>query len=362
MNGAWLARIDRDPRLAIFWKLLGLAGAAHVIQVMAQHQARVGSFLEYATRWQQVVPMGFGATPDWLAVALQLALLAVSLMLVVTRRPTRVAIVLAVVATLGAFVQPVTISNHYVVLLLVVLSMPVVLVLARPGAGAAPERVTACARLASDGYARVLRHICVITYLFAGFHKLNTGWFDLEGNAATRLAAGKLVPMLEPLGLAVPWFLNLLLVPVLVFPVAAELAIPLMLLSRRLRALGALVGIGLHLPMFAREVLDYPSLILAFYVLFFPEEDVRRFSAQLRERTIGKLALTALGAAAVILVWLVILPATPARLTDPTWYLEVVFGSALITFWAYVGVTLLWELVRARWGAQAHAAGGVTHP
>lgn len=352
MSDTFLGRLDGDYRLGLFWRLLGIAGAAHVVQLMAQQQARAGSFLEHATRWQEVVPpglsaVGLGSPPDWLAVALHLSLLVASLGLALARRPARAALVLAPVALAGALVQPVTISNHYTVFLLALVSLPIVLLLARPGAAATIDVVEVNARLAADGYARALRHVFVITYFFAGFHKVNAGWFDLRGNAATRLASAQLVPLLEPLGLAQSGLVDLLLLPILVFPVAAELAIPLLLVLPRWRALGALVGVALHLPMFAREVLDYPTLILSFYLLFFPEADVRRFTVRLRATTPGKVALAAAGAASVLLVWLVLVPATPARPGDPTWWLEVVYGAGLISFWAWVGVTLLWEIVAA---------------
>jgi len=353
---AYLRLLDDDLRLRVFWRLLGVAGAAHVVQLMAQQQARAGSFLEHAERWQAVVPFGLGVTLPGVAVALHLALLAGSLLLALTPRPAVAALCLVPVALAGSVVQPVTISNHYVVLLLALVALPVVLVLARPGSGATAERVETCARLAREGYARAMRHVLVITYFFAGFHKLNTGWFDLAGNAATRLAPTLLVPILEPLGVATPTVLNLFLFPILLFPVAAELAIPVMLLVPRLRALGALAGVALHLPMFAREVLDYPTLILAFYVLFFPEHEVRRFLARLRIATPAKVALAAAGTLGIVLVWLVLLPATPARFDDPTWWLEVVYGTGLIAFFAWVGVSLLFEITTATWTARAPGA------
>jgi len=362
VSDTFLGRLDRDLRLAVFWRLLGVAGAAHVIQLMAQQQARAGSFLHHPERWQQVVPLGFGATPSAVAIGLHLALLAASLALAWTGRPALGALWLGPVALLGAFVQPVTISNHYLVFLLALGSLPAVLLLARPGRGAAPARVDACARLAAGGYARALRHVFVITYFFAGFHKLNTGWFDLAGNAATRLARAQLVPLLEPVGLALPWLVDLALLPILIFPVAAELAIPALLLVPRLRPFGALLGIALHLPMFAREVLDYPTLILAFYVLFFPEPEVRRFGAALRRASPGRVALAGLGAGAVLLVWLVLVPATPARPGDPTWWLEVVAGAALISFFAWVGVTLAWQIAGALWPPSGSRTPGATRP
>jgi hypothetical protein len=339
-------RLDRDFHLSIFFPLLGVAGAAHVIQFMAQQVTRIGSFLEHAERWREVVPLSTPLFPSAFAVTLNLAMLALSVGLMVSRRRTRLVLLLAPVGLLALTVQPVQVSNHYVVLLLAWVVWAVVVALAKLGMRQATEEEerAALARTAASGYARAMRNVCVITYFFAAFHKVNAAWFDLEANSAARFARAQLTPLLDAIGLPAGGWLDLVLLPTVIFPVVAEFAIPALLLSSRFRAWGALLGLVLHLPMFAREVLDYPSLILAFYPLFFSEAELRRFGAALRNVTTAKGLLALAAGGGVVLVWLVLVPVTPARPLEPTWALETLFGTAIILGFAYVGVTLTWQL------------------
>ncbi len=342
---ALLERLNSDLHLTLFFKLLGIAAAAHVIQFMAQQHRRIGSFVASPELWQQVVPISAPDLPAWVAVALHLAFLLLSFCLALFRSRAQIALLLLPVGLAGVFVQPVCVSNHYLVLLLTLLAFPIVVWLANLAVRSAPDAAEAVAATAASGYATAMRHVFLITYFFAAFHKLNTGWFSFEGNSGVRFVQKLLAPVLDTLHIQSPLLLDLAALPIIVFPVLAEFAIPVLLLWPRFRVYGVLLGIGLHLPMFAREILDYPALILTFYPLFFSEAELRRFGDELRNVTAGKNLLAGAAATGVILVWLVIVPVTPPRLFEPTWTLETIFGAGLIAGWAYVGVTLLWDVL-----------------
>jgi hypothetical protein len=134
--------------------------------------------------------------------------------------------------------------------------------------------------------------------------------------------------------------------------VAIEAALPILLIRRRTRLLGCLLGALFHLAMMARGIFDFPAMILGFYPLFMTLGETRSLLARLRarpsvRRLLATIALSIVGAAALV----------------TSEYLEDLYGAAngapsavalvhtvllhvTLTFFAYVTATVGGLLLR----------------
>lgn len=118
-------------------------------------------------------------------------------------------------------------------------------------------------------FAPVVRIELLIVYFFVVFHKLNTGFFDPEHSCGSfmylRLASE--YPLLPTGDWFRPWAIYLTM--------AAETAIPIMLVVRRWRLAGLLVAFFFHfgLAMDPGDVVfNFSAILLAFFFLFLPDD------------------------------------------------------------------------------------------
>ncbi|MGH7519469.1 MAG: RES domain-containing protein [Gemmatimonadales bacterium] len=334
----------RDFRLQVFLVLLGTGGVAHVAQFMSRQQQRVGTFLDYVTRWQEVFPLGDPFATPTVAVGLHLAFLALSVGMIVSRYRLTLATALGAVGVPIMFVSPGRVSNHYIVLLVACLACALGLVADAfvRRRWAANSRDSARAAI-TQALLIVLRDVMIVTYLFAFLHKLNDAWLNPGTNESSHFVLAYLKPVLPLLGGAAEAVTQAATAIAVYIPLVLELALPLLLLGARTRILGAAAGVTFHLLMMGRDILDYPALILAFYPLFFPEEDLRRHLRDgLRGVTPGKMFAALALCAYVTYVWR---PVSGIRWSSPLALFETTTGYALIAGWAYVLVGLVWRLL-----------------
>jgi hypothetical protein len=252
-----------DLRIEVFAILFALGTIHHEIEFVIE-QLPIGPFLEYMERWQRVIPtVGW---PSAAGVGLHLANAVVSLLLIVLPWRRELLCLLAVTFLLSLLVSPDRFPSHSSLMaggLLVILLL---------GVGEWIERAVRRGRPDSrrtDWYGWTLTGlawVCALTYLFAFFYKLNEYWLRPGG-----IAASFLIRPVEPILLG----LGLEPEPHLAVRRAAaygtlliELALPLLLFGRRTRLFGCLLGLVFHLPMIARGVVDFPTLIVAFYAAF----------------------------------------------------------------------------------------------
>jgi len=114
--------------------------------------------------------------------------------------------------------------------------------------------------------------LCLLVfYAFASFAKLNSGFFD----RTTSCAVFYFRESTDSLGLGVlqmdgaPWIQW----AVMVGTVAVELSIPVLLVARRTRNLGVVVGLGFHAILaldHSHQFFDFSSVLAALFVLFLP--------------------------------------------------------------------------------------------
>jgi len=335
-----------DARLRAFYVLFGVGAVAHVCQIIARQHTQLGTFLYYAEKWEPVLPVGFAGHP-LLASGLNLAFLFCGVMLILGRRPLLWGTLLFVVgvAKLWTFVE--WIPNHYNLLLLgssvTALSFGIRLNAARSG----PAHAAAVERLTDEWFCRAMRHVIAITYLFAFIHKLNYAWFDPSVHSAGDFLYVFARPVLRIIGGEGPTAHGAIGQMAVYSTLITEAALPILLWVRRFRPYGVMLGIAFHVVMMAQSILDYPTLILGFYPLFFEEAELRAF---LRDAvavvTPGKLWATfGIGTYAAF-VWRI---PTLTRLQQPDWtgpkLGESALGDILIYGWTYVGIAMLWYLL-----------------
>ncbi|MGH1489021.1 MAG: hypothetical protein ACRBK7_06430 [Acidimicrobiales bacterium] len=125
------------------------------------------------------------------------------------------------------------------------------------------------------------RWILVISYGFIGFSKLNSGFFDTKHSCA----AVFLDESSGLLGFSADRF-DRFNMAVIIMIATIELAIPVLLLTRRLRTRGAVLGLGFHF-LLALEpvshVWDFSATLLPLFLLFMPEP----FTASLELRLLA---------------------------------------------------------------------------
>ncbi len=334
----------RDFRLQVFLVLLGTGGVAHTAQFMVRQQQRVGTFLDYVTRWREVVSVADPFATPSIAVGLNLAFLTLSVGMIVSRHRLGLAAALGAVGTLKLFVSPPRVSNHFILLLVACLACALGL------AADAFVRHRWLAHSRDAGRAAitqalliVLRDVLIITYLFAFLHKLNDAWLNPATNESSHFVLAYLKPLLPILGGAAGPVTSAATAVAVYTPLLLELGIPLLLLGTRTRIVGAAAGVTFHLLMMGRGILDYPALILAFYPVFFPEEDLRRHLRDgLGVVTPGKACAGLALCTYVAYVWR---PISRIQWFAPLALFETATGYALMAAWAYVLVSLVWRLL-----------------
>ena len=235
--------------------------------------------------------------PSAVGIALHLADLVLGGLLLVLPWRRALLIPLAITFPLATLASPERVSSHSSLMigaLAVVLVFALAEIAERAG-GRAPAGAAA-----TDWYGWTLlglRWLCALTYAFAAFHKLNSTFLS----AATSPAPPFLLRVSQTLG--VPGGAAPFLAPVAIYgAVATEAALPLLLLGRRTRPVGCLLGATFHLIMMARGIMDFPLVILAFYPLFMTIDEARALVARCRARPsparlVGAVAIAGVGAA-----------------------------------------------------------------
>ena len=99
-----------------------------------------------------------------------------------------------------------------------------------------------------EDLAAPIRLSLIALYLWTFIHKLNTGWLDLAGSCGAALYRGMAHTSGLPDGPAAVFALGI------IGPLAFELAIPVLLVSRRTRALGVLTLMLFHLALAAPPI------------------------------------------------------------------------------------------------------------
>ncbi|CAB4949113.1 unannotated protein [freshwater metagenome] len=266
---------DRD-RLGLFAALLAAALVLHVL-------------------WWH----GLAVRSPWFAVVLAAGW--------VLARPTafgRLLLLLAVASAAIVLELP-ALGTHLLLVLVLSCCVLVDVAVRRVRDGAAPGPAVAFARLRP-----FLRALVVVLYLAAALAKLNTTYLDPAVSPAGPLSAQVL--WFAPDALAAPWHVR----PAIWGSLAAELALPVLLLWRRTRSAALVVGLLFHAALALAGTVPFTALVLALYVAFLPGDVVGRVrDAAARVRRVGVPA-GALPAAAVC-AWLAAaaLDVAPGRTT-----------------------------------------------
>ena len=191
-------------------------------------------------------------------------------------------------------------------------------------------------RIDRDSLAKVFlplaRWCLVLFYCFAGFSKLNSAFFDTAVSCGTYYfdEAARSMGLDLPLttgagGLArlVPFAVSI-----------TELSIPILLLSRRTRVFGVLLGLIFH-SLIALDHLhlfvDFSSVLVALFVLFLPDQFASS-ALELVSKKGGKVLILCTAVAGVVLVALWI---------GPNSVTNVVFLDGRLLIWEFFDVTVL---------------------
>lgn len=211
------------------------------------------------------------------AVVLTLVQLGVGVAAVATcLRPRQQATLLALCALIpiSAWMEAPTVGNHWVLAALLALGYLVAWSVGRLRGGGA-DRVATIARFLPSG-----RLILLIAYGFAGFAKLNSDFFDPLQSCAV-FYQDQLVSSLGLGGLSAAGRPSLGTL-VAVVSAAVELSIPLLLLSRRTRRPGVLVGLSFHWLValdLDQHFWDFSSVLFVGFLLFLDDGQVHALRA-----------------------------------------------------------------------------------
>ncbi len=287
--------LGSDVRIQIFGALFGLGTIHHELQFILE-QTRIGALGDYMERWSRLRPT-IGWSSD-VGIALHLIDLVVGILLVVLPWRRALLLPLALSFSLTNLVSPERIPSHNS---LMVASLAVVLLLAVAEAAERALRRGVSDTRTTDWYGWTLTgltSLCVLTYAFAVFHKLNLAYLA----PATSTAPPFVLLFAEPLGLPREAALSLLGYPAIYGTLLIEGSLPILLLRRWTRLAGCLVGALFHGAMMARGIMDFPTAILGFYPLFMGRDEARELLAGVRARPslprlLGTLALAGIGIA-----------------------------------------------------------------
>lgn len=221
------------PRFDLFTRLWGVAMAAHVIGNVSQPD----------------VPQLLG----WVNLGVGLA----GVLLVV--RPRRVGLMIgSVLVVLSVILEMPFTGNHWLVAGLVSLSFLV-------------------ARGRSETFLPAARWILIVFYLFAAVAKWNSAFFDPTVSCAVFYANQSL----NAFGLNSLSASSMLATATIWATVMIEASVPVLLVIRRTRYWGALVGTAFHTLIsfdLGQHFYDFTSVLVALFFLFLPEESVKRLA------------------------------------------------------------------------------------
>lgn len=185
-------------------------------------------------------------------------------------------------------------------------------------------------------FAPLLRGELVLIYLVAAFHKLNADFFDAVAGCGAFIT--------NDIGsrVGLPAVTGTLASATSVGGLAVELALPLLLLSRRTRNVGLVVGLGFHFAIGLSSnpgIYSFSAFVFGMYVVFLPLDRLASVLDMLRERSwwrhaqVAKLAAMAwivgigmLGfrwaawvpAAVAVTVFILAVLAAPSERREPT--------------------------------------------
>jgi hypothetical protein len=286
-----------DLRIHLFGAIFALGTLHHELQVILVQQT-TGPFSEYMERLGQVHPsIGW---PSSVGIALHAANLLIGVLILVLPWRRELLGLLTIPFLLSNLTIPMGIASHNTLMagaLALVLMLGLGEIVERAGRGGQADGP------GTDWYGWTLvglTGLCALTYAFAAFHKLNPTWFSTTQGPGVDF----ILATIRPLGIPRPWALALLAHPVVYGVVAIEATLPLLLIYRRTRIFGCLLGILFHLPMMAAGVMDFPTVILAFYPLFLSLEQARELLARCLARPsawrlAGTLVLGGIGAGGI---------------------------------------------------------------
>lgn len=222
-----------SPRFELFTRLWGVAMAAHVIGNVSQPD------LPQLLGW---VNLGVGLAGVLLAI-----------------KPKRVLLLIGCILVVASVIleMPFT-GNHWLVAGLVSLTFL-----------AARGRV--------ETFFAAARWILVVFYCFAAFAKLNSGFLDPTVSCAVFYANQTLRGFgLDPLAPS-----SVLATATIWSTVATELSVSLLLVIRRARYWGVLLGTAFHTLIsfdLGQHFYDFTTVLVALFFLFLPEESVARLA------------------------------------------------------------------------------------
>ncbi len=344
--------MGHDLRVKLFCILLGVGYLTHEIEFIYKRLSHIGSFLYYIEKWKSVAPIL--SIPHLSAVCIHFVLIGLSIALIFSKNRVTIALILLPIAILELFmVPPPGISNHHIMMIFALSAIfmffmyrSLVIWLKTDIAHGQSQIEASGATLISS-----LKHILILSYFFAFFQKLNTGWLSASSNT---FAGDFLIPYFTPILSLVkmdePLMFYLLSILSIYSTLIIELILPVLLLIQSTRVLACVAGIIFHILMMARGVLDYPTIIMAFYPLFLQEVELRNIlSTQILKFTPGKFYLSLALGGYLINEW-----RSPLGFfinvskMDFGWVrlIETIVGYVLIFGWAHVGFSLLWHLLR----------------
>ena len=290
-------RLAQDLRIQLFAIVFALGSLHHEAQYLVQ-QLRVGPLGEYMERWSAAKPTS--GWPSEVGLALHLAVVVVSVLVIVLPWRRALLCALAVPFLLSKLVSPDRLSSHSSVIV-AALILVAVFALAEV-VGRVARRARAEATTDWYGWTLVgLRWLLASTYAFAAFHKLNPVFFSPADSPAMAFV----LPVFEWLPVSRDVLIARVGYPATFAAVLIEASLPFLLMARRTRLFGCLLGLVFHLPMMAQGLMDFPVIILAFYPLCLSVEEARAVVDRLRSRPgVARLACAAIvGGAGVAAIW-----------------------------------------------------------
>ncbi|MBC6459176.1 hypothetical protein [Actinomadura sp. HBU206391] len=250
-----------------------------MLRLFALTWAAATLFHVWATPLSQAVLL----TPRWVAIVhVGLVLAAVW----VLRRPELIhrLLVLGVVQVLSAWVEMPATSNHWLLAMLGALGL-----LLAAASSWATDRTLDAAEVARR-FLPVGRVTLLVAYGFAAFDKLNAGFFNPSRSCGSFMASELLtsygLPAITASGLGA-W-------SAIIGTVVIECSVPILLLIRRTRYVGVLVGllfhgfVALNLTKFYTH---FSAVLLALFLLFLPPSFAVWSSARAREYINTKVAI-----------------------------------------------------------------------
>lgn len=191
-----------------------------------------------------------------------------------------------------------------------------------------------------------VRWILLIFYGFAAFAKLNSGFFDPSVSCAPFYVNQSLNSFgLQSIGLTSPVAIASVWVTVV-----AELSIPVLLVFRRTRYLGLVLGTSFHTFVsfdLDQHFYDFTAVLLPLFWLFVPDETVSKVAQWVRgiPKRLTDLMNAIWLTAGVLMVFLAALPATNLSLS--------ILERMPFVLWIPFSVSWLAVLLLARAGSQA---------